>query len=217
MLNFFSRRKPSDNDQGPSTPELLNACNSCSAEQLGSLLDKHHQSLLDACAQNPNVETTALFLSHLNLSTVYKSEPGLRRRPGSLTPQQFVLERAAFHNNAPLVLHLVNTYPDLDLFSETLGRRALHGGVNIWKVLLEKEPKLKDARWGHAGTVVEHCVMQEKVDVLRFLLEQGAKVESEARPILQMAETAESPEEIKRLLREYGADEGWREHVEGNE
>ena len=114
-------------------------------------------------------------------------------------------------------MHLVNTHPDLDLFSESLGRRALHGGVNIWKVLLEKEPKLKNARWGHAGTVVEHCVMQQKVDVLRFLLEQGAKVESENKPILQMAEIAESPEEIKRLLREYGAHEEWREHVGGNE
>ena len=217
MLNFFSSHKPSDNHQGLSTTELLNACTSSPPEELGSLLDKHHQSLLDACAQNPNVETTAILLSHLNLSTVYKSEPGLRRRPNSLTPQQYVLERAAFHGNATLVSHLVNTHPDLDLFDETLGRRALHGGVKVWKVLLEKESKLKDARWGHAGMVDEHCVMQENVDVLRLLLQQGAKMESQARPILQIAEIAESPEEIKCLLREYGADEGWREHVGGNE
>ena len=217
MMNFFSRYKPSNNDQGPSTSELSNACTSSPSEKLETLLDKHYRSLLDACAQNPNIETTALFLSHLNLSKIYRSEPGIRRRPDSLTPQQYVLERAAFHGNVPLLLHLANTHPDLDLFSETLGRRALHGGVNIWKALLEKEPKLKNARWGHAGTVVEHCVMQQKVDVLRFLLEQGAKVESEEKPILQMAEIAESPEEIKRLLKEYGADEGWREHVEGNE
>lgn len=48
--------------------------------------------------------------------------------------------------------------------------------------------------------------MWNRPEVLRYLLEQGAKVEDEGHPILHMAEIAESSEEIRGILREFGAD-----------
>jgi len=60
--------------------------------------------------------------------------------------------------------------------------------------------------YGHSGSVVEHCVMRNRPEILRYLLEQGARVEDEGRPILQIAEIAGSSEEIRGILRELGAD-----------
>lgn len=102
--------------------------------------------------------------------------------------------------------HLLATYTDLDIRNETLGALALTGGVNIWKALLEKSPPLKNMHYGHSGSVVEHCVLWNHPEILRYLLEEGAKVEDEGRPILQIAEMAESSEEIRGILREFGAD-----------
>jgi len=48
--------------------------------------------------------------------------------------------------------------------------------------------------------------MRNRPEILRYLLEQGARVEDEGRPILQIAEIAESSEEIRGILREFGAD-----------
>lgn len=70
------------------------------------------------------------------------------------------------------------------------------GRVEIWKPLVEKQPGLKNMQYGHSGSVVEHCLMSDQPENLWYLLEQEAKVEDEAHPILQYAEIVESSEEI---------------------
>lgn len=146
------------------------------------------------------------YLSRLHPSTIYEYSDNLRRRLDSLTLAQHFLERAALHGNAALVRHLLATYPGLDLRSQALGAHAFIGGVEIWKALVEKEPALKNMHYGHSGSLVEHCVLHDRPEILRYLLEQGAKVEDEGHPILQYADIAASSEEIQGILIDFGAD-----------
>lgn len=216
-MSFFTSflQKPVNDDAAPSTSDLRSACLSSSPNDLGRLLPQYEQLLLDTCAQNHHgIEISASLLSRLNPNIRYQPSNDLRRRPNSLSPQQYLLERAAFHANASLVSHLLNTYSDLDIRSETLGMHAFTGGLDIWKAIIEKDDKMKDMHYGHSGSIVEHCIKFFKVDILRYVLGKGASVEDEGRSVLQMAEIFESPEEVKRLLREYGADVDWREKVE---
>lgn len=210
MFDFlFPRPRPRpsrSSEELPSSAELQSACLASSPTELERLIIQQEQSLLDACAQNPDIEVAIFYLSRLNSSTLYPLTNTLRRRPDSLTPAQYFLECAARHGNAALVRHLLATYPDLDIRNETLGAVALTGGVEVWKALLEKDPSLKNAHYGHSGSAVEHSVMHNCPEGLRYLLEQGAKVEDEGHPILHMAEIAESPELIRGILKEFGAD-----------
>lgn len=210
MFNFlFPRPRPRpsrSSEELPSSSELQSACLASSPTEPERLIIQQEQSLLDACAQNPDIEVAIFYLSRLNPSTLYPVTGTLRRRPDSLTPAQYLLECAARHGYAALVRHLLAAYPDLDIRNETLGAVSLTSGVEVWKALLEKDPSLKNAHYGHSGSVVEHCVMHNCPEVLRYLLEQGAKVEDEGRPILHVAEIAESSELVKGVLMEFGAD-----------
>lgn len=203
MFDFF-RSRPNPKDV--SISDLQSACSGSSPTHLLNLLVRQQQFLLDICAQNPNVEIAIYYLSNLHPSTVYQHSDTLRRQPDSLTPAQYLLERAARHGNAALVRHLLAAYPELDLRSEVLGAHALTGGVEIWKALVEKEPSLKNVHYAHSGSIVQHCVLHHRPEILRYLLEQGAKVEDEGHPILQYAEVVESSEEIRAILKDFGAD-----------
>ena len=218
MSFFTSRPKPSDGNEAPSTSDLRAACQtSTSSDDLTRSLVHQEQSLLDACAQNRRggVEISTVLLAHLNPNIRYQPSNNFRRRPDGLGPSQHLLERAAFHANTSLVRHLLSTHPNLDIHSETLGMHAFTGGVHVWAAIIEHEPGMKDMRYGHSGSVVEHAVKFRKVEVLRYVLEQGAKVEEDERPILQIATIFEAGEEIEGVLKEFGADARWREKEEG--
>lgn len=207
MSSFlFPRPRPSRNgEELPSSSDLQSACLAFSPTELQRLIVQQERSLLDACAQKPDIEVAICYLSRLHPSALYPEPGTIRRRPDSLTPAQHLLECAAHHGNAALVRYLLATYTDIDFHSQILEATALTGGVEIRKALLEKAPTLKNMHYGHSGSVVEHCVMRDRPEVLRYLLEQGAKVEDEGHPILHKAEIAESSEEIRRILREFGA------------
>ncbi|KAL9004916.1 MAG: hypothetical protein Q9188_002283 [Gyalolechia gomerana] len=191
-----------------------------SPSHVNRLLIQHEQALLDTCAQNRNVEVAILLLSHYQRTILYPCGDDIYRRDDSLSPQQFLLERAAYHNNPPLFRYLLSTYPNLDIGADTLGFNAVCGGsVEIWKCLVEKEPRIKDRRFGpggHMRSVVDQCVMLGKTQILRYLLEQGARVEDEWSPVLQRIEIVQPKgrEEIERWLKEAGADTEWREKME---
>ena len=131
-------RPDRNGEELPSPSDLQSACVASSSTELRRLIIQQEQSLLGTCAQNPDIEVAIFYLSRLHPSTLYPVCGTLRRRPDSLTPAQYLLERAACHGNAALVRHLLATYTDLDMRNQTLGADALTGGVEIWKALLEK-------------------------------------------------------------------------------
>ncbi|KAL8781354.1 MAG: hypothetical protein Q9213_006043 [Squamulea squamosa] len=200
MFEFFFSQPNPKGEIVPLSSDLQSACLASSPTDIQRLIIRQEQYLLDSSAQNPNIKVAMFYLSRLHPSTLYQGSDTLRRRPDSFTPAQYLLERAACHGNAALVRHLLATYPDLDLKSQTLGLNALTGGIEIWKALVEKEPDLKNMHYGHSGSVVEKCVFYDHPEILRFLLEQGAKVEDEGRPILHIAEIRESSEEIRGMV-----------------
>ena len=216
MNCIFSRQQSTRDEAAPSTADLHSACLSSSPDDLNRFLPQQEQYLLDTCAQNQHhgIEISTPLLSRLSPSILYQPSNDLRRRPNSLSPQQYLLERAAFHANAPLVSHLLHTSPDLDIRSETLGMHAFTGGLEVWKAIIEQDDKMKDMHYGHSGSVVEHCIKFHKPEILRYVLQKGARVENEGRSVLQMAEIFESSEEVTTLLREFGADVDWREKVD---
>ena len=62
--------------------------------------------------------------------------------------------------------------------------------------------------------MVERCVSDGEKELLEYLLEEGARVELMGRPILERAEVVGASEEIKELLKRYGATQDWEEEEE---
>lgn len=112
--------------------------------------------------------------------------------------------------------YVLRRNPQLDLQNRIIACNATNGGVEAWKVLLSHDSGLKNIRHGHVGTVVEHCVKHGLVDVLRYLLQQGALIEEEDRPVLQVAEVVGASKEIQDLLISYGADVDWDNSSSGD-
>ena len=193
----------------PTAKEIPMACAQNSISDLKTILDHHDQFLLQEVARRGTGQLAAYVLDRVSTSAEYPDPLGLGRKPHSLKAEQFLLEHAAMFGNVDVIEYLLARGSDLDLQSHTLGCHAMEGGVEIWQVLLRHQPGLKNQHYGHAGSVVEHCVKHDHIDLLRYLLEQGAAVEDEDRPILQMAEVMDASDEIKGLLVKYGANVDW--------
>lgn len=195
----------------PTIAEIQLACSQNATGELIRLIDRQDQTLLQEVALSSDAQTAAHVLDRISTTAVYSSETslGFKRPPSSLIAEQYLLERAANFANVAVMQYVLKRNPELDLRNHILACNATNGGVEAWKVLLRHDAGLKDIRHGHAGTVVEHCVKHGHVDVLRYLLEQGALVEEEDRPVLQVAEVVGASKEIQELLISYGADMGW--------
>lgn len=104
--------------------------------------------------------------------------------------------------------HLLSCHPSLtDSFkTDDLLFAALGGGsVSIWRIILAHRPEAKNQRFGHYGTVLEQCVMMKNMELLKYLLAEGARVEMPGRPILLRARLCGASEEMNELLLSYGA------------
>lgn len=103
--------------------------------------------------------------------------------------------------------YLLAHHPDLvsSLRTESLLYAALTGDcIPVWRTILAHEPRAKNHRFGHHGTVIESCVSGKKKELLRYLLSEGAQVEL-GKSVLLRAEFFEADEEIKDMLVQYGA------------
>ena len=135
--------------------------------------------------------------------------------PSALTPVDALLLSARL--SRPISFdYLLAHHPDLasSLNTESLLYNALTGDcVAVWRTILAHEPRAKNHRFGHHGTVIEMCVSSRQKELLRYLLGEGARVEL-GKSVLLRAEFFEADEEIKDMLVQYGARTDFYEELE---
>ncbi|MCJ1467383.1 hypothetical protein MMC07_006007 [Pseudocyphellaria aurata] len=112
--------------------------------------------------------------------------------------------------------YLLHQHPRLtsSLASDEFLYAAVEGSsIPIWRIILSHKPSAKSHQFGHRGTLLEICVSGQKIELLSFLLQEGAKPGTR---ILIRAKLFGASGETEELLRSYGAtiepeDEGWEE------
>lgn len=160
---------------------------------------------------NHTLETAILTDDLSTLSDLLASPPYT-----SGTPLQ-ALSLSARLSRSVAFSHLLSRHPTLtDSFkTQALLLNALDGGsVLIWRIILAHRPEAKNQRFGHFGTVIERCVIEGKMELLEYLLAEGATVEMPGRPILLRARLCGASEEMKELLVRYGATTDFEEEEE---
>lgn len=80
----------------------------------------------------------------------------------------------------------------------------MDGGIDIWRIILEHDPKWKDYEFsGHRGCVLEIAIDLQKPVILEFLLQQGADTDRAGDPVVELARARKAGPEILDLLRKY--------------
>ena len=155
------------------------------------------------CPRNPTLETAVLY-SNISAIDALLTSPSCRPE----LPFEALVLSACHFKLVPLS-HLLDTYPSL---RAQLGHREFllaaldNPCITMWKIIVAYRPEVMRGRvFGHAGSLVEHCVRGGHLDLLRLLLREGASVENEHRPIMILARLGDASEEIKDLLVAHGA------------
>ena len=161
-------------------------------------LDAFQSSMMPA---NPTLESTILANDLPTMSL-------LTSPPTSSTDLLHALTLSASLSRPLAFSHLLTQHPSLtdSLYDRSLLLLALgDANVPIWRIILAHKPGAKDRHFGHHGTVVERCVQSGYIELLKYLLGEGARVERTDKPIMLRAMVCEASEEMKELLIRYGA------------
>ena len=172
----------------------------CADEEDGSkrihiLLDEWHESLFRQAAKTGSVE----ILQHI-----------LDRYGTTAELNQLMLEQAAQHGNAPVFKYLLlqQQRPE-PVISDAVRSKALEGGVEIWKAILDHKPELINYDFGEKGDLIAMATLMNDVSLLRFFLARGLdpnKSQFFVHPTIDFASTTPGIKpEILDLLIEYGA------------
>lgn len=80
----------------------------------------------------------------------------------------------------------------------------MDGGVGIWKIIVDHDPRWKDHEFsGHQGCVLEFAVDLGKKELLEFLLREGADTIRAGDPVLKLARMRGAASEMLELIKKY--------------
>lgn len=186
---------------------LLDAVSTNNVAALRSNLEKQDLDLFSQTAKTGTTETAIYLLSRHPIATEDHSQHVPRPSP-SLNPRQYLMNESARHGNVAVFRYLVSANP---LFLTTHNRNiesilinAMDGGIDIWRIILEHDPKWKDYEFsGHRGCVLEIAIDLQKPVILEFLLQQGADTDRAGDPVVELARARKAGPEILDLLRKY--------------
>jgi len=185
---------------------MLYACSTNDVSALQALLEEQDRQLFSQTAQTGTVNTAAYLLSRHQVPEDY-SRHVLTLSP-TQNPIQYLTKESARHGNTVVFCYLLSRYPELlstkNRNVESILVNALDGGVEIWKIILEHDPRWKDHEFsGHRGYVLELLVDLKKPILLEFLLQEGADTDRAGDPVLDMAKARRASPEILELIKKY--------------
>lgn len=174
----------------PSTP-FIDAISSNNLSTLRGLLETQDHALFTTVAKCGTPEIADYLLPR---HSVEEDHTQVIKDPHPTSnPLSFLFRESAYTGNAPLFRHLLFEYPSLfssnTTNNEAVLRKAIRGGgVPIWKILLEQSPFWKDHEFaGHNGVVIEKVAQEGSLELLQYLLEQGAELEGCGDDVLRIA------------------------------
>ena len=87
---------------------------------------------------------------------------------------------------------------------ESILINAIDGGVQIWKIILEHDVRLRDHEFsGHRGCTLEQVVEYESMDLLEMLLKEGADTDRAGDSLLELARVRGAGREMLELIKKY--------------
>lgn len=188
------------------TNPILRACFTNDLPTLQLLLEEQDFELFSQVARTGTSDAAAYLLSRHQVPENY-SHPVVKPNP-TQHPTQFLIQRSARDGNAVVFRYLLSRQPELlstkNRNVEHILVNALDGGVDIWKVILEYDPRWKDHEFsGHCGCVLEFLIERKNTALLEFLLRQGADTERAGDPVLDLAKARRAGPEILELIKKY--------------
>ncbi|KAI4118683.1 MAG: hypothetical protein LQ338_007360 [Usnochroma carphineum] len=172
---------------------ILGACSDKDVSRMHTLLDEWHELLFRQAAKSGSVEILQQLLDRYSTTAVLN---------------QLMLEQAAQHGNAAVFRFLLQQQPGA-VISDDVRSKALEGGVEIWKVILDHKPELINYDFGEKGDLVAMATLTNNVPLLRFFLAVGLDPNNShlfTKPIINVASANPSIKpEILDLLLQYGA------------
>lgn len=174
----------------------MSKASNSSHEDVGSTLK---DKLLDACSRG-NLPELKLLLSEQDAKGTH-----------SAPLVQLMLQTSAKNGHVGVVAFLLDSNPTIEIDID-LAYYAAWGGMEVYKLLLSKDPNVIKWRYDRYGDAVIVAVSSQNIDFLRFLLDNGADpgrslMESGRYGCLLAVEIAalRSTEEVVRLLIRHGA------------
>lgn len=185
---------------------LLDAISTKDLPTLRSLLEEQDRQLFSQIAQSGTPEIAAYLLSRHPVHEDY-SQKASSSDPTS-NPTQYLARESARNGNAALFRYLLTQYPSLlsgdNHAVDRILVNAMEGGVSIWEIILEHNPYWKDYEFsGHRGCVLEWVVEFKKMELLEFLLREGADTDREGDPVLELARLRGAGSEMLELIKKY--------------
>ncbi|KAL9036555.1 MAG: hypothetical protein Q9214_006082 [Letrouitia sp. 1 TL-2023] len=175
--------------------QILGACSNRKPQELRALLDEWHELLLREAIRSNSVEVVQHVIDRYG--TTKKLD-------------QMMLKESAQHDCAAVFRCLLQREPKPDITDE-VRLSALSGGPQLWEVIFDHRPELKDYDFGEKGDMLGMAVLNNNVPLVTFLLQQGMdpnKGRFFGSPILTAASTnAQTKPEILNLLVQHGATE----------
>ena len=173
--------------------EILEACSGKDVANLRSLLEGWHNLLLKQAGGSGGVDIVQQLLDQYGVTEPQK---------------QLLLVEAAQKGNAEVFRFLLQQWPSYPI-NKDLRSKALDGGVEIWKAILDHSPKLINYTFGHVGNLVTIAVTGKDVPLLKLFLDKGLDPNEShffTKPIfIYASEDKTMKKEILDLLVEYGA------------
>lgn len=173
-----------------------------SSKRLHTLLDEWHEALFKQAAKTGSVEIMQHLLDRYGNSTTTTTTTAVELN-------QRMLEQAAQHGNAPVFKFLLQQQRPEPVITDTVRTKALEGGVEIWKAILDHRPELTNYDFGEKGDLVAMAAVRNNVPLLRFFLARGLdpnKSQFLIQPIIEyVSATPAIKPEILDVLVEYGA------------
>lgn len=182
-----------ENLEGSLQDRIWGACADEDGSRIHTLLDEWHESLFTQVAKTGSVE----ILQHI-----------LDRYGTTAELNQLMLEQAAQHGNAPVFKFLLQQRPE-PVITDDVRVKALEGGVEIWKAILDHKPEFINYDFGEKGDLLAMATLMNNVPLLQFFLERGLdpnKSQFFIQPTIDFASTTPGIKpEILDLLIQYGA------------
>ena len=190
--------------------KVLSAISSSDVETLRTLLEAQDEQLWSQVAQTGSVEIATYLLSRHPVrdedDSQYISQPNPTRNP-----KHYLVRQSARYGNVAVFRHLLKRAPSLFAFNrsnqlnnERVLVNAIEGGVPIWEVILESDPRWKDAEFhGHHGCVLEQVLRYGTKELLEYLLKAGADAERTGAPVLDCAKAMKMSPDILEVLERY--------------
>ena len=174
---------------------ILEACADRDGSRMHTLLNQWHELLFRQTAKFGSIEVLQELLDRYGTTAVLN---------------QLMLEQAAQHGNTAVFRFLLQQQPEA-MISDTVRSKALEGGVEIWKAILDHKPELINYDFGEKGDLIAMATLMNNVPLLRFFLAEGLDPNNSrlfTKPIIEVASASPSIRpEILDLLLQYGATE----------